>query len=213
MRRWLQPRPVRRAVARTDEEWVAAVRAHDAEALADLRALLVRALGPTLRRLAPDHAAALAEDMVQDALVKILASADTFRGDARFTTWATKVAVRVAYTELRRLRWRDVSLDALLESAPDGAAAPDAGRLPDADLEASERIALVRALVSEALTERQRTAIEAVMVHGMPLEEVAVRMDTNRNALYKLLHDARQRIKRAIEARGLTPDDLFSDAA
>lgn len=36
----------------------------------------------------------------------------------------------------------------------------------------------------------------AVMQGGMPLQEVAVRMGTNRNALYKLLHDARQRLQR-----------------
>lgn len=211
MRRWLQARSVRRAVARTDEAWVAAVRAHDADALAELRALLVRALGPTLRRLAPAQAEALAQDVTQDALVKILAGVGSFRGEARFTTWAIKVAVRVAYTELRRLRWRDVSLDALLEAG--GAAAPDAGPAPDERLEATERVDVVRALVAEALTERQRTAIEAVMMHGMPLEEVAVRMGTNRNALYKLLFDARQRLKRALEARGLGPEDLFSDGA
>ena len=175
--------------------------------------MLVRALGPTLRRLAPTHAAELAQDTAQDALVKIAANVHTFRGEARFTTWATKVAVRLAYTELRRLRWRDVSLDDLLERAPDGAAAPSETAAPDAALEEADGVRVVRALVAEVLTERQRTAIEAVMVHGMELEEVATRMGTNRNALYKLLHDARQRLKRALEARGLTPDDLFPDGA
>ena len=198
-----------RAAPRTDDEWVAAVRAHDAAALSDLRVLLLRALRPTLRRLAPAQADALGEDLAQEALVRVSAAIGSFRGEARFTTWAAKVAVRLAFSELRRHRWRDVSLDGLLEAAPN--AAPDAGPLPDAALEESDGVRLVRALVAEVLTERQRTALEAVMLHGMPLEVVADRMGTNRNALYKLLFDARARLKAALEARGLAPGDLFPD--
>lgn len=211
MRRWLQSRRARRAGgARTNDEWVAAVRGRDADGLADLRVVLVEALRPTLRRLAPAQAEAMAEDFAQEGLLRVLDRVDSFRGEARFTTWAVKVAVRLAYTELRRLRWRDVSLDDLLEAAPGAAPSADL-EAPDAALAADERVRLVRELVAEALTDRQRTAIEAVMLRGMPLEEVAVRMGTNRNALYKLLHDARQRLKRELEARGYGPDDLLAD--
>jgi RNA polymerase sigma-70 factor (ECF subfamily) len=44
----------------------------------------------------------------------------------------------------------------------------------------------------------------------MPLEEVARRMGTNRNALYKLLHDARQRLKTQLVAEGLSPDEILA---
>ena len=200
------PRP---AVQRTDAEWIAAVRAHDAAALSDLRLVLLQALRPTLRRLAPAQAEALGEDLAQEALVRITGAVNTFRGEARFTTWAAKVAVRLAFSELRRHKWRDVSLDGLLAAAPN--AAPDAAPLPDAALEEADGVRLVRALVAEVLTERQRTALEAHVIHGMPLEVVADRMDTNRNALYKLLFDARARLKAALDSRGLAPDDLFPD--
>lgn len=53
------------------------------------------------------------EDFAQEAAIRVLSRLDGFRGDSRFTTWAVAVAVRVAFTELRRARWRDVSLDAL----------------------------------------------------------------------------------------------------
>jgi len=165
-----------------------------------------------LRRKAPAQADALAEDFAQDALLHIIDRLDTFRGEACFTTWAAKVAVRLALSELRRLRWKDVSLDDLLDVRPDGPITAEPGALsPEAATVTAERVALMRALVAEVLTERQRTAIEAVMLYGMPIEEVARRMDTNRNALYKLLHDARQRLKQALEARGLGPDDLLPD--
>lgn len=212
MRRWFQIRHVRRLTTRTNAEWTASLRARDGDGIADLRVVLVEALRPVLRRKAPAQAVALAEDFAQDALLHILDRLDTFRGEARFTTWAAKVAVRLALSELRRLRWKDVSLDDLLDDRPDSPATaePDAPS-PEAATMTAERVALVRELIAEVLTDRQRTAIEAVMLHGMPLEEVARRMDTNRNALYKLLHDARQRLKQALEARGFSPDDLLDD--
>ncbi len=64
-------------------------------------------------------------------------------------------------------------------------------------------------MLQEELTERQRDALMAVMVHGMPMEEVARRMGSNRNALYKLLHDARKRLRSALIARGISDDDLL----
>ena len=68
------------------------------------------------------------------------------------------------------------------------------------DLAASRQVMFdtVRRLIHEELTERQREAIVAVMLGGMPLEEAARRMGTNRNALYKLLHDARKKLKRCL---------------
>ncbi len=46
--------------------------------------------------------------------------------------------------------------------------------------------------------------------HGMPMEEVARHMDTNRNALYKLLFDARKRLKERMLARGLSAQDVLA---
>ena len=65
-------------------------------------------------------------------------------------------------------------------------------------------------LISAELTDKQRQALIAVRVQGLPLEEVARRMGTNRNALYKLLHDARQRLKRKMEAEGLSAEDVLA---
>jgi RNA polymerase sigma-70 factor (ECF subfamily) len=69
---------------------------------------------------------------------------------------------------------------------------------------------MVARLVLEELTDRQREVMIAVMVGGMPLEEVARRMDTNRNALYKLIHDARKRLKNRLEMEGMTPNDVLA---
>ncbi len=196
----------------TNEAWLEALRGpRRDEALEHLRERLVTGLRAALVRRGAHRATLLAEDFAQDALLQILARLDTFRGESRFTTWAQKVAVRIALTELRRKRWRNVSLDDL---APEGASPNDRASLADhaPDPEARTASALlfahIQRAIDEDLTERQRLALNAVMVHGMPLEEVARRMDTNRNALYKLLHDARKRLRKSLEAQGLSPESF-----
>jgi RNA polymerase sigma-70 factor (ECF subfamily) len=181
------------------------------QALADLRVLLVRGLGYALSDR-PGVDEALLEDFVQDALLKILAALDTFRGESRFTTWAQKIAMRVALTELRRQRWRDVSLDELTDAPeapfiPELLADPAAG--PERQAIQRSSLEVLRRVMNEELTARQRQALVAAHVHGMPLEEVARRMGTDRNALYKLLHDARQRLKQRLLAAGLSPQDIL----
>jgi RNA polymerase sigma-70 factor (ECF subfamily) len=199
---------------RSNEEWLKALSEPGAEyddALTDLRALLVRGLGYALSSYSGVDDAAI-EDFSQDALLKILAGLESFRGESRFTTWAQKIAVRVAYTELRRHRWRDVSLDELT-SAPESDFVPrmmaDPAAGPERRVVQSSVIDVLRRVIAEELTDKQRDALVAIRVHGMPLEEVAHRMGTNRNALYKLLHDARQRLKKQLIAGGLSPQEVL----
>lgn len=201
--------------ARSNEEWVAALSRAGAErdqAVDELRVLLVRGLGYALtQRRGVDEA--LIEDLVQDALLKILDALDKFRGESQFTTWARKIAVNLAYTELRRRRWANVSLDEIIDN-PEGVFIPSFMADPAAGLEqqAVQKavLAAVHKAIHEGLTERQRQALVAVKVKGTPLEEVARRMDTNRNALYKLMHDARQRLKRTLLDEGLSPDEILA---
>jgi RNA polymerase sigma-70 factor (ECF subfamily) len=200
---------------RSNEEWIAHLSQPGPErdeALADLRALLVRGLGYALSKHGNVDDAAL-EDFAQDALLKIIGALDTFRGESRFTTWAQKIAVRVAYTELRRHRWRDVSLTDITGS-PDSDFVPsfmaDPATGPEQRAIQSSVLETLRRVIDEDLTDRQRQALVAVTVHGMPLEEVARRMDSNRNALYKLLHDARQKLKSKLIAEGLSPEEILA---
>ena len=67
----------------------------------------------------------------------------------------------------------------------------------------------MRRVIDKDLTDKQREALMA-RVKGMPLEEVARRMGSNRNALYKLIFDARQRLKDGLLAKGLTAEEILS---
>jgi RNA polymerase sigma-70 factor (ECF subfamily) len=204
---------------RSDAEWYAqlsrqapATDPAAGAALADLRALLLRALRFGLANSGVTESDL--EDFVQDGILKIIQELPSYRGEARFTTWAQKVCVRVALTELRRRRWRDVSLDDL------AAAGEAMGRTPPALMDhtadpaqvaaADAAVALVHRIIAEELTSLQRTAMTAVMEGGMPLQEVADRLGTNRNALYKLLHDARRRLQQRLVTEGVTPQELLA---
>src|SRR5918994_1123567 len=95
---------------RTNEQWLADLRGPNPnEALADLYDLLVRGLRLGLGNYG-GGVDANAEDFAQEALIKITGNLASFRGASRFTTWAQKIAMNVALTELKRRRWRDVSL-------------------------------------------------------------------------------------------------------
>lgn len=201
---------------RTNAEWIEELSDPVSnEALEDLRAILLRGLRASLSNRIHTDLDAITEDFVQEALLKILKSIDTFRGESRFTTWAQKIAIHVAFTELRRRRWKDVSLQDMIET-PDGEEytpriLTDPAASPERETTQNDLMQIVFELIETELTERQRTAIVAVLQGGMPLGEVAKRMDTNRNALYKLIHDARKRLQESLYQRaGLTAQEVMT---
>jgi RNA polymerase sigma-70 factor (ECF subfamily) len=196
---------------RTNEQWLMELRGPNPDgALADLYDLLVRGLGAALGGYGGGVEANFG-DFAQEALIKITGNLDSFRGESRFTTWAQKIAINVALTELARKRWRDVSLQDLFaqrEAADRGPA--DTQLTPEELAFQNTVLGELRRIVDEELTDRQREAVVAVLLEGMPISEVAKRMGTNQNALYKLLHDARRKLKREMEAAGLSPQEVLA---
>ncbi len=200
---------------RTNAEWLADLRgAEQQNAISDLRAILLRGLTYALSTRTRGDIDSLVEDFVQDALLKILDNLDSFRGESKLTTWAQKIAIRVAYTELRRKRWEDISIqdlypeDSGIDFTPAVLTDPDAN--PEQTATQRNIFEMVVRIIQENLTPKQREAIMVVISGGMPLEEAARRMGTNRNALYKLIHDSRKRLKQEIEAEGLSAEDILA---
>ena len=159
-----------------------------------------------LDKLANSEIQDLAEDFVQDTLLQIRAKLDQFEGRSKFTTWAGKIAVHQALGELRRARWRDFSLDELVgesDFTPSFLVNEADPAAPDRAAERAETMRAVVEVINEELAERQRAALVALTVEGVPMDVVADRLGTNRNALYKLLHDARKRLRLRLEAARL----------
>ncbi|MCJ7623791.1 MAG: RNA polymerase sigma factor [Anaerolineaceae bacterium] len=203
---------------RENENWLSELRTEGTSqetALADLRGIIVTGLRHALTKwLHPGEPQfeSLIEEIAQETLLKVLDNLDSFEGRSQFTTWVHKIAVRTALTELRRKRWRDVSLDEPLENSDEPglyfAVDPDTGT--EVTIEQKDILEKLGHVINEELSEKQRRAMVGVAIQGMPLEEVARRMNTNRNALYKLLHDARLKLKKRFAKEGMQVSDIFA---
>ncbi len=197
---------------RTNGDWLAGLRCNDSLGLKvqeDLRGYIRRGLGRAFGGQGNLDDASL-EDLTQEAMIRITTRLDDFRGESKFTTWAMAIAIRVAYTSLRRRRWGERSLEDLglsvdSQSSPMGSPSTDpTGPTGRTDLLCSLREAIVR-----DLTPRQRAAVLGELA-GMPTAVLAEQLNTNANALYKLHHDARLRLRAALEERGFSERDVRS---
>ena len=193
-------------VVETEINWPEALRAtENSAAVSALRRILLDGLRIALRERT-DVSEAQLEDFTHEALLRILERLDQFAGRSRFTTWAHSIAVNTAFTELRRKRWQDVSLDVL---AADGQQLSEPAALPDdalgSDEERTRLVGVLRKAVAEKLSAKQRTAI-VCMLQEMPIDQIVGLLGTNRNSAYKLLHDARCALKEYLAAEGISPE-------
>ena len=204
---------------RTNEEWLSGLSTEGEQkeaALIDLRAVIARGLPFALSRwLSPASSQfdSLVEEVTQETLLRVLDQMHTFEGRSQFTTWVHKIAIRIALTELRRKRWQDSSLDEMVddeEKPISPAILEDNAASPELIAERGDMIARVRRVIDEELTDRQRRALIMLGMQGMPMEEAARRLKTNRNALYKLLHDARLRLKQRLQNEGLDAQEVLA---
>lgn len=208
---------------RTNAQWLDELEstgAGQAAALADARALLLRAARYAfsrnlydLGRLSREDVNQLAEDSAQDALLTLLKHLREFRGDSKFTTWAYKFGINVALVTARREAWKHVSLDQMLADTdlPDGPFVDEHSRVdPERAAWQSEVWATLREVITGELSERQRQVLQATVFDDVPLDELARHLGSNRNAVYKLLHDARRKLKARLEQRGLGVQEIMN---
>src|SRR4030095_14468650 len=130
-----------------------------------------------------------------------------FRGDSKFTTWAYKFAVNIALMTARRERWKGVSLDRLSFSDDSNlyewmVQHKSPGHAPDQSAMQSEVGEIIREVIQNDLTEKQRQILIMRVLNEVSMDEVVLRLSTNRNAIYKMLHDARRKLKSGLQARG-----------
>jgi len=195
----------------TEINWPAALcatdRAEQSAAVSALRLVLLNGLRIALKNRNNLSEAHL-EDFAQDSLLRILDQLDQFRGRSKFTTWAQAIAMNTALTELRKKRWQDVSFDALMEN---GGQLADSSVIADdvlgADEERIRLIAALRAAIENELTPKQRAAILGEL-RELPFDQISELLGINRNATYKLIHDARRALRKHLNQSGITGADI-----
>jgi RNA polymerase sigma-70 factor (ECF subfamily) len=183
------------------------------DAVERLHALLLRAAITEVARRRSSTAAApgdlddLAIQAADDALMAVLKKLHTYRGDSRFTTWAYKFALLEAAAAMRRRPWhgRELPLE-----AEGWARLRDDGRTsPAGQAEASELIDAIRDAIFEVLTAHQRDVLVALTLNDVPIDVLAERRGTTRNALYKTLHDGRRKLRARLAEDGLEPSPPY----
>ena len=198
-------------------EWLRVLRARRGErdeAVARLHALLLRAARfevarrrPTLPHLRGDELEDIAIEAADDALMSVLRRLDDFRGASRFTTWAYKFALLEAAVKLRRRAWqgREVPLEPERWSLFSSAASspmPKPSRASSCDAADGDR---------RGADQHQRRVLVALALNGVPIDVLAERLNTTRGALYKTLHDARRKLRRHLQERGLALDTWLEE--
>jgi RNA polymerase sigma-70 factor (ECF subfamily) len=178
--------------------------AHD-RAVGELHRLLLRASTFEVRRrsaalglAASSELEDIANQAADDALLAVMSRLDRFERRSRFTTWAYKFAIHSAGVAVRRHAWRDRELSSSSDESLEHLT-----RLADDPGEAAQMRELLARIATAItrLTAHQRDVLLALAVDGVPIDVLADRLSSNRNALYKTLHDARTRL------RGLLDDE------
>lgn len=137
----------------------------------------------------------LAEDALQDALIRAWTKLDRFQGRASFFTWLTRIAINEAYRNLQR----DQAADALALDDAIGERVPGWGDRPDQVFESREFLAELDAAVAR-LPIGYREAIVLRDVEGLSTAEAAGVLQIGERALKSRLHRGRMALRRELDA-------------
>lgn len=150
----------------------------------------------------------LAQQSADDALVAVLGKLETFEGRSRFSTWVYKFGLLHAGVAVRRQAWRHREVPLF-----DNHEHPDPGGVPELQAQATDLQRAVDAAIAADLTPHQRRVTVALLVDEVPIDVLAERLGTSRNALYKTLHDARRRLRTSLLASGHLEDATTGSAS
>jgi len=191
--------------------WLEGLRASGADraaALERLHDLVLRAAyaeAGRRRHLYPEIAGAELDDLCRqaadDAVVAVMGKLDGFRGASRFTTWAYGFAILEISVKLRRHAWHGGSIPTADDDATWNRVAARAATA-QARLESVELLDALRRAVADELSPRQREVFVAVALNGVEIDVVAAQLQSTRGAVYKVLHDARRKLRTRLEREG-----------
>lgn len=129
------------------------------------------------------HDRAIAEEMAQEAFLKVYRNLKQWRGEGRFSTWLFAVATNLYRSRLRKKRLPKVPLATVAEFA--------SRRLEEREIEERERARLVRRAV-HSLPVKYRDAVTLYYFHEMDLRQAARSLGLSEGTVKSQLHRARK---------------------
>jgi RNA polymerase sigma-70 factor (ECF subfamily) len=180
---------------RADQMAMAAIAAGDGQVFARV----VAELSPVILRFARSVLASTdeADEVVQEALLRLWQNADSWQPTGRISTWVHRVAFRLCIDTLRRRR-PSVPIDEVADVLP------DAMPLPGSRLARLDDVRAIRAAIA-ALPARQRAAIVLCHFQGLNQTEGAAVMGVGEHAYESLLARARRRLRTTLSNGRATP--------
>ena len=148
------------------------------------------------------HNQAVAEELAQEVFLRVYRSRETYRAEARFSTWLYRIATNLGVNHARDTKHERAAQNIYLD-APD----PETGTTPDVadmtpdvehDLLRDERLKAIREIVLK-LPERQRTAVLMHKYQGMDYKQVGEVLKLSESATKSLLFRAYQTLRESLK--------------
>lgn len=142
----------------------------------------------------------IAHQVAADATLTVCRKINTFRGDCRFTTWVYKIVTFNVSSKVNRHAWQRacVSLDENVRTSWQ----VETAETPERFAEGCDLVRAIERIIREDLTERQQRAFGAIAIRGLPVSQVAKDMNSNPNAIYKMMFDARKKLREGLAVAG-----------
>src|SRR3989454_8248780 len=201
------------AQERTDEELLAAYQQGDPGSFEDLLRRHRAPLFTFLLRMLGDRERA--EDLAQEAFLRIVKGAAAWEQRARFTTWLYTIARNLCVDQSRRDKFRRA--DSLDQTGPDDDpplvdSVPGREAPPDRGAESSRlRPLLQKALLS--LPAEQREVFVLREQAGVPFKEIAGMVGVNENTVKSRMRYALEGLRKALAAAGVSEETAAEEPA
>ncbi len=144
------------------------------------------------------HNQAVAEELAQEVFLRVYRSRETYRAEARFSTWLYRIATNLGVNHARDTRHERTASTIYLDQADsETGSTPDVADLtPGAEtrMVSDERMAAIRDHVL-ALPERQRTAVLMHKYEGMDYKQIGEVLKLSESATKSLLFRAYQTLR------------------
>ena len=144
------------------------------------------------------HNQAVAEELAQEVFLRVYRSRETYRAEARFSTWLYRIATNLGVNHARDTRHERTASTIYLDQTDDETGStPDVADLtPGAEtrMVQNERMAAIRDYVL-ALPDRQRTAVLMHKYEGMDYKQIGEVLKLSESATKSLLFRAYQTLR------------------